>query len=231
MATKKRTQGQAKTKVVNPWEVKGDTAQVVKTILSLTAKDFPEPEQVLEWIRTLKVDADLSEMRLIAYLRAYELSGLWKATSPRAHFEGWLRQFSTALPDVVRYKNGVAALTQYGPEVCVRHGFKPIVVVSTKLSNADGHKFIRQVLDPKLLTRRFPLSATGTNDLVKDFKRDNHIEDKSPPRVPKSDLRLQLDDSLAEVARLKVENKALRKERDQLTKKLAQYEKPSRKAA
>lgn len=218
MATKKRST------IVNPWEVTGSISQVVKTLMSLKANEFPDPDQVLEWLRTMKSEADLTEMKLIAYLRAYELSNLWKETSPRAHFEGWLRQYSTALPDAVRYRNGVAALTQYGPEVCARHGFKPIVVVSTKLSKEDGHKFIAQVLEPKLESRRFPLSAVGTNDLVKDFKRDNHIPDNSPPRVPKSDLRLQLDEALAEVARLKRENKDLRK-------RLAKYEKPSRKAA
>lgn len=224
MATKKRTTRAPQ--FVNPLEIKGSVTQVVTTLMRLKAKDFPDPSQVIELVRLLKVDADLGEMRLVAYLRAYELSGLWKATSPRAHFEGWLRQYSTAFPDVVRYRNGVAALTQYGPEVCVKHGYKPIVAVASRLSSEQGHDFIEQVLEPNRDSRKFPLSDVGVRDLIRDYKRDNRIEDKSPPRFPKSDIRIQLDEALAEVAKLKRESRALRKERDQLAKRLAQYEKP-----
>jgi hypothetical protein len=222
MATKKRIRAP---KFVNPLEVTGSVTKVVTTLMNLKAQDFPEPSQVIQLIRELKVDADLSEMRLVAYLRAYELSELWKATSPRAHFDGWLRQYSTAFPDVVRYRNGVAALTQYGPEVCVRHGYKPIVAIASRLDTEHGNHFINQVLEPNRDSRKFPLSDVGVRDLIRDYKKDNCIEDKSPPRFPKSDIRIQLDEALAEVAKLKKENRSLRKERDQLANRLAQYEK------
>lgn len=224
MATKKRTARAPS--FVNPLEVKGSTAQVVKTLLNLRAKDFPDSEQVLDFIRNLKVEADLGEMRLIAYLRAYELSELWKNTSPRDNFEGWLGQYRHSLPNIVRYRNGVAALTKYGPELCIRHGFKPIVAIASSLDPKYGLDFIDRELEPDWAERKFPWSDVTVRNRIRDYKHKNHIEDTSPPRVPKSDIRIQLDEALEEVARLKRENRALRKERDQLAKSLAQYEKP-----
>jgi hypothetical protein len=209
---------------IDPSKIKGDTGQIVKTILKLKPTDFPDSEQVLDVIRGLKTDADQGEMRLVAYLRAYEKSNLWKKSAvPSATFDAWLSYYQTSLPDVKRYRYGVTALTEFGPELCETHGFK---VLSKVAGLPEGHRsrFIKEELEPGMETRRFPMSEVTASGRIHTYRKKYGLISKVP-RIPKSNLATQLDEAEERVRELEDEVKALKKERNDLLKRLAKYEK------
>lgn len=223
-----------KTSYLDPTKLTGDTTSVVRTILSMKAKDFPEPKVVLNIMRQMKVEADQRAMVLVSYLYAYEKSGLWRNTSvPCSNFDGWLDYYKTSLPSVVNYRNGITAILELGVDTCTQLGFKPMVAVVSHLPKEHRAPFINSTLVPGAQTRAFPPSETVALGLIKTYRRVEGL--KGPPRVPKSDLVLELEkaqetirDLKVENRDLKVENRALRKERDALAKRLAQFTKPKR---
>jgi hypothetical protein len=216
MATKKT--------FVDPLKVKGSTEQIVKTLLKLKPKDFPEPDKVLDLMRELKTEADQSEIRLIAYMMAYENSNLWKKSAvPCSTFDEWLKQYQRAIPDLVRYRHGVVALTEFGVEACTTHGIK---VLSKVAGLPKNHRvnYIREELEPGMETRRFPLSEVTVSTSIRGYRKRHNIP-SVVARVPKSNLATKLEQTEEENRRLRAEVRELKIERNDLLKRLAKYEK------
>jgi hypothetical protein len=215
---------------VDPFKVTGSPEQIAKTLLKLKSKDFPDDSKALDIIRRLKVDADQGEMRLIAYLVAYERSELWKKSAVQCHtFDGWLKYYQTALPDVRRYNSGKTALLEFGVEACVVYGIKPLSKV-VSLPKAHRRNFIKEELEPGVETRKFPLSEVTVSSRVSVYRKSHGLVNKVP-RVSKSDTSTQLSDAKEEIIRLRDEVRVLTTERNDLLKRLAKYEKLSKKAA
>jgi len=208
---------------VDPYKVTGSTKQIITRLLKLKPKDFPDEDQALDLIRRLKADADQGEMRLIAYLTAYEKSELWKKSAVQCHtFNGWLKYYQTSLPDVSRYNNGKEALLEFGVEACLVYSIRALSKV-VSLPKVHRHTFVKEELEPGVETRRFPLSDVTVGSRVKEYRKAHGLV-SNVPRNPKSDLATQLDEARERICQLKEEVRELKKERDDLKKRLAEYD-------
>jgi hypothetical protein len=212
---------------IDPTTIIGTLEETVRGLLNLREDDFPEESlAVVEFARSLRVQADQAEMNLTAYLRAYEQSGKWRGAVDAGNFDSWLKRFEF---EPSRYRAGVTVLTEHGLGVCncITYGFGQMKEVA-KLPEEHRAPFIENVLKPARDARSVPVSPRHTKTLVNTYASHQRIRPPTPT-TPRSSvverLEAQIESLQGLLSTLTRERNELRAENRTLKRELSRRQK------